>query len=345
MVVGIVLMIGGSPSMAQDFNFSQFNSNRTFYNPAFTGIEKGVFRGSATYRKMWPNFPSNFSTQFVNLEAKSYNAYGIGLFAISNREGDGFLKTNTLGASYSWQGSISELAGSFFQLGINASYNMKEIDFNQFTFSDELDEIYGDIYSTSFSADINKQNYWDFTVGALVQFPTIRRHRKIIIHTMGFALHHFTRPKDSFLDKDGRLPLKLTLHSQSSITTRTYSFNKEDRLRIIPSLVYQIQGEKLFNSASYNNLLYGVDIQSDPVFGGIWYSSQVLNNSKKNFKAVIFQFGVKLLSDNKKYVYRLSYSYDMSISKLSSVTQGAHEISLSVDLHFPARYKYNIFSF
>lgn len=345
LLFGILLCFNTLLSIGQDFNFSQFTPNRTFYNPAFTGMDQGTLRTTLVYRRWWPVLPGDFSTQHMSLDYKTYNPYGMGLYAISNREGAGFLKTNTIGASYSWRGKINDVTGSFFQLGINASFNQKRADFSKYTFSDELDEIYGDIYSTSFASDINRRQFWDFTVGALFQFPTIRGHRKSMIHTMGVALHHITRPKQSFLDSEWRLPMKLTFHYSSKVTTNIYSFNKEDRLHIIPALVYEVQGRDLLSSSSADNIQYGVDVQTDPLFGGVWYNSQILNNSKRNYRSIVFKLGLKLNSTNKKTKYRISYSYDLSTSQFISSTNGSHEVTLSIDFLFPAKYKYNIFSF
>lgn len=336
-------IIGG---WAQDFNFSQFTPNRTFYNPAFTGMEKGTFSSTLIYRRLWPMLPGNFSTKHLVLDYKTYNPYGMGLYAISSREGAGFLENTTIGGSYSWRGSLNEISGSFFQLGINASYNLKQIEFDNYTFSDELDEIYGEIYPTSFTTDVEQQNFWDFTIGVLAQVPTIIGHQKVIIHTVGFALHHITRPKETFLNSDARLPMQLTIHGQSEFSSGIYSLDKSSRLRFIPGLVYAIQGDRLISSNSSNNLLYGMDIKTDPLFGGIWYSSQIMNNSRDNYKCIIIKLGLNFKSNNRKNQnnrYKFTYSYDLPTSQFGSSKGGSHEISLSIDLHFKARYKYNIF--
>ena len=112
-----------------------------------------------------------------------------------------------------------------------------------------------------------------------------------------------------------------------------------------PGLIFENQGDKLLSKSSSNNFMIGADLTSDPIFGGIWYSSQILNNSSENYKAMIFKIGLKLTSDNKKFEYRLAYSYDMSLGNLVKSTEGSHEISLKFVYKFNAQYRYNIFSF
>ena len=100
----------------------------------------------------------------------------------------------------------------------------------------------------------------------------------------------------------------------------------------------------MLSSSSFNIDLVWADLVTDPSFGGVWYSSQLLNNSDQNYKAMIFKLGLKLNSDNKRLQYRIAYTYDMSMGNLIKTTEGSHEISINVVYRFNAKYKYNIFS-
>lgn len=94
----IFLSVKGA--FAQDYSFSQFWENRTYYNPALTGLNEGSVNGLLTYRKLWPKFPGNFSTIFFSADLKTYNNYGFGLQVISSDEGGGFIKSTSAGLSY-----------------------------------------------------------------------------------------------------------------------------------------------------------------------------------------------------------------------------------------------------
>lgn len=61
------------------------------------------------------------------------------------------------------------------------------------------------------------------------------------------------------------------------------------------------------SSSSFNNFVIGTDITTDPIFGGVWYSSQLLNSSNENYKAVIFKLELKFNLSNKTLEYRLAY--------------------------------------
>ncbi|MGZ2369974.1 PorP/SprF family type IX secretion system membrane protein [Ancylomarina sp. YFZ004] len=320
---------------AQDVTFSLFDQNKTHYNPALTGLHSGLIHTNFVYRKQWLNFPGEFSTTNFNLDYKEYGSCGFGLFVISDIEGESLLTTNSFGANFSWRGEISEYSGAFFQLGVKASYNVKEIDLSRLTFSDELDEIYGPIYGSTYIADRNRSDYIDFSVGGMVSFNAYNLFTNII----GVAIHHFTRPNISFQGGADKIPIKLTLHAQTEYNTQVYSLNRRDKMRIGPSLVYEMQGSHIGSSQSANSLMCGFDIDSDPLSGGIWYRTQFSNNSDRNYRALIFKLGLRIYSQNNKVVYNLFYAYDLATKNYTKYTRDSHEIGLSMSFSFRRRFK------
>lgn len=333
-------------SVAQDYNFSQFWENRVYYNPAFAGINQGELNSLLTYRKLWPKFPGNFSTLYFSTDMKTYNNYGFGLYVISSDEGGGTIKSLTAGLSYSWRGYFNKEKNIYFQLGIKGSYNNEQLNLNKFIFSGNLHPIFGNILPvTSYENVKEKQNYWDFSVGAMVYIPWERHYREFMHNFIGFSVNHFTRPKEGYIEDNARLPIKVSLQWNGFIRTDLYSLDRKSNMFICPGLLFENQGDKLMYSSSANNFMIGADVSTDPIFGGIWYTSQLLNNSSANYKAAIFKLGLKLNSANKRIEYRLAYSYDMSLGNLTKTTEGSHEISLNIVYRFNAKYKYNIFSF
>ncbi len=341
-----LIFMAHQTAMAQDYTFSQFWENRTHYNPSFTGLGEGELNTLLTYRKLWPKFPGNFSTLFFSADLKTYNNYGFGLFVISGDEGGGFIKSTGAGLSYSWRGYFNKEKGIYFQLGIRGSYQDKRLDFNQYIYSGNLHEIYGNIFPVTRPMEVNeKQNYWDFSTGFMVHLPWERHYREFMHNYIGFSIHHFTRPKNNFMEIKQKIPMKLSLQWAGFIRTSLYSLDKKSNLYVCPGLLFENQGNKLMSASSFNNFIIGSDLYTDPVFGGVWYSPQLLNSSSENYKAIIFKIGLKFTSANKKLTYRLAYSYDMSLGNLANSMEGSHEISLNIIYKFNAKYKYNIFSF
>lgn len=342
-LICIALFFCTQRAVAQDYNFSQFWENRTYYNPAFAGLNQGEVNTLLTYRKLWPKFQGNFSTIFFSADIKTHNNYGFGLYAVSSDEGGGFIKSNTVGLSYSWRGYINKVKNMYFQLGVKGDYNNERTNLNKYIYSQDLHEIYGQISTTELDGLKNKGNYWDFAVGGMVCLPWERHYKEFMTNYIGFAVSHFTRPKNSFIDGDSKLPIKVNFQWNAFIRTNLYSLDKKNFLYVNPGLLFENQGEKLMSSSSSNNIMVGADVTTDPIFGGVWYSSQVLNNSEENYKAMIFKLGLKLESEKKTIQYRLAYSYDMSLGNLAKSTEGSHEISLNVIFKFNARYRYNLF--
>lgn len=342
----LLFFISLQSASAQDVTFSQAWENRTYYNPAFVGLQEGQLNTLMTYRKLWPNFPGNFSNVHLSVDLKTHNNYGLGLYVISSDEGGGFLKSNTVGMSYSWRGYFNKEKNIYFQLGVKGSFSDERLDYNKYIYSGNLHEIYGNIFTTVTPNSINqKQNYWDFGAGFMTYIPWERNYREFMHNFIGFSVSHLTRPKDNFMEESQRIPIKIGLQWQSYIRTSLYSLDKKSSLYVAPGLFFENQGEKLLSSSSFNNIVIGADLITDPFFGGIWYSSQLLNSSKENYKAVIFKLGLKLNSSNKTLEYRLAYSYDMSLGNLVKSTEGSHEISFNIAYRFNAKYKFNIFSF
>lgn len=332
-------------TVAQDYNFSQFWENRTYYNPAFTGLHMGEFNSVLTYRKLWPRFGGNFSTIFFSGDLKTYNNYGMGLYVVNSDESGGSVKATTVGLSYSWRGYISKERGQFFQLGIKGSYNHENLNFDKYIFTGQLHPIYGNIYQQpSTEGVLQKQNFWDFSFGAIAFLPIERSYTEFMQNYVGFSLSHFTRPKNNFIENKPRIPMKFNLHWNSSIRTSVYSLDKKNWMYVNPGILFENVGDKLLSSSSFNNVIAGADLVTDPFFGGVWYSSQLLNNSAQNYKAIIFKLGLKFYSENKKLQYRIAYTYDMSTGNLTKSTDGSHEISINVVYRFNAKYMYNIFS-
>ena len=169
----------------------------------------------------------------------------------------------------------------------------------------------------------------------MIYVPWERHYREFMHNFIGFSVNHFTRPKDNFIEENARIPIKLSLQWNSFIRTSLYSLDKKSSLYVCPGLLYENRGDRLLSSSSFDNFIVGSDITTDPLFGGVWYSSQLLNSDKENYKAIIFKLGLKLNS----------YSYDMSLGNLVKSTEGSHEISFNITYRFNAKYRYNIFSF
>ena len=164
---GILFLI--PESRGQDPNFSQYFSTPLYINPAFTGINTGV-RARFTFRDQWPNLPVDFRAYYFSADLGDRGlpgAGGIGIVVNSDNEGIGFINNLFVGLTLSVRIPITQYLVSM--VGIKASVVQKKVNWDDFVFSDQLSERYGNIYlSTFIPNDINKKVYPDFGVGGLL---------------------------------------------------------------------------------------------------------------------------------------------------------------------------------
>ena len=164
--------------------------------------------------------------------------------------------------------------------------------------------------------DETSKTYVDFGAGALLYGET---------WYAGFSAVNLTRPKNGFISYN-RLPIRLTANAGMRFNLRrdmrrTNAFFGQPV--ISPNIIYQHQGK-------FNELNYGLYLDWSPFVFGTWYRQSM---SFGNSDAVVLLFGLQWRD------YKIGYSYDITVSSLSNVSGGAHEISLGAKLPCPEKKK------
>lgn len=311
MVIGVSCF---SQIKAQDPNFSQFFMNEIYYNPALTGINNGL-RVGTSYRNLWGPIPSKFNTGSVFMDGSGVNKMGLGILASMDVEGEGKLRTTAIAGNYSYR--MLESKNIRFQLGVQGQYIRKQVDWSQLVFSDQLDEVFGNVNSSSFiipSQDITQ--YVDFGAGAALKFNAgggKSGQKKTMTGTVGVAVLHLAQPKDAFIGGGvGYLPRKLVVHFDTKIISPGVIY--------APAFIY----EKQSNITTFQA---GLNFSKLNMFAGAWFRNRSFTFSPRRFDSFIFNIGlVKKTKNNTKI--RMGYSYDFTISRLQASSFGTHEISL-----------------
>ena len=312
-IIGIItigLIISSHIALrAQDPTFSQFFNARLYTNPAFAGIDKGL-RCSSIVREQWMKVPSAFQTSFVSVDVQDLNlSGGLGLTYTSDFEGEGRLKTNTVGFIYTYKLIVIPKIMDI-QTGFQTDYTIKSIDWSNLQFSDQFNPIDGMIYNSSATPpDNSSKSFVDFHAGTIVRFQTKIRNQPVLI-TAGYANHHMTQPNESILGQNQVLPMKHTIHFSSMIpcemrNLKAYSF-------IIPNFIYETQNE-------FHSLNAGVMYLKKPIVVGLSYRNYSYALKPNKSDAFIFQVGLKDFG-TKKFKYYFMYSYDQTVSSLKSYT-------------------------
>lgn len=298
---------------AQDVIFSQFYANPLYMNPAFAG-SKVCPRISLNYRCQWPSLVSAFTTV-----SASYDQYvdplhgGIGAIIMTDRQGDhGALQTSSLAVMYAFRFQLAREL--WVNAGLKAGIVNTSLNWNELRFPDMIDRVMGFTGMTSAQMP-EKTNKWylDFDAGIMMYGSS---------WYAGFAASHLTQPSNGFYGVT-ELPIKLTANAGVLINIaeearRTSSLGLGTPV-LSPNFIYQYQ-------AGFHYFNYGLYLDWMPFLVGVWF-----RNGLENADAFIFQVGFQ------QDYFKVGYSYDVTVSKLSNNTSGAHEISIGILLPCPEK--------
>ena len=322
-LLGLLLALPGS--YGQDPNFTQYFSTPIYYNPAYTGALTGV-RARFAYRDQWPNLPVDFKSYYFSADLGDRNlpgAGGLGLMVNSSNEGIAFINDLEFALTVGVRIPITSFLVS--QLGVKAAVVQKRVNWDDFVFSDQLSERYGNIYLSSFIPnDINKKVFPDFGVGGLLQFSNVEGN---VTGNIGLSCDHLFKPDESFLSTGtSPLPRKWVANMDLIITAggggsaSIINRGADDPLKLNPGIMYQNQANKSALQAGLNILKYNIYL-------GAWYKS-TLKDVPSSAMALVVGYRYMFFENMS---IKFMYSYDLQISGNLQGTGGAHEISLILE--------------
>jgi len=314
LVLVLVCATAGISSLsAQDPVFSQFYSAPLQLNPALAGIVYAP-NFSINYRNQWPSLNSAYQTYAVSYDQffRDYNS-GVGIYVQSDNAGNGIIRTNKASVAYSYRVRVS--SSWELRLGIEAGMLQTRLDWSKLVFPDQLDPQFGavspggtPIPSEENQPDDLNKTYFDIGAGGLVYNENFY---------VGFTMKHLNTPGQRYLAIDDNLanglPIRWSVHVGGEFDINMGN-NRFWRPFISPNAMFVSQGAS-------RQLNIGTFIGFGQVYGGVWYRHANLNPD-----AIIGAFGFKSSR------FRITYSYDATISKLSLSSGGSHEIGVGITL-------------
>lgn len=297
-----LLLSAGITAFSQDPHFSQYYANPLYLNPAFAGTAVCP-RVILNYRNQWPSISGTFVTYSASYDQHVDNlSGGIGLLFNSDKAGEGTLTTNMVSGIYSYRLQVSRYFS--IKAGFQASYFQKSIDWDKLTFGDQIDPRYGFVYYTQETkpGELTKGTA-DFSAGLLGYGESVYG---------GFAVHHLTQPNEGFFSVS-KLPMRITAHAGAIIDLEKHRRRRKvEDPTISPNILFMKQQD-------FEQLNYGLYFNKYPLVGGIWFR-QGFDNPDAFIALLGFQTSV----------VKMGYSYDVTVSKLSSATGGSHEVSFAL---------------
>jgi type IX secretion system PorP/SprF family membrane protein len=298
--------------VAQDPNFSQFYNNPVYYNPGMTAIANGITVRMQN-RSLWTPIAGKFDTYSVTFEGEAINKVGLGAIA-----GEGLLRTNHINFNYSYR--VVESRNMIFQVGFSGGITNKFVDWSKFTFSDQLDEVFGRVYNSAFVTPSNSsKTYADFGSGCAFRFNQ-RSHRagtsyKRSTITLGGAVNHLNRPSDGLIGEKDKLPMKFVAHGNANVLI--------NKMIYAPGFIFERQ-------AQFQTITLGGSVINKPFSLGFWVRNRTYLFSGYSYDSFITSLGINVPL-NRVSNMRVTYSFDLTISRLRTSSIGSHEISLIFD--------------
>lgn len=323
----LVIFYGTTRSICQDPVYSQFFNAHLQLNAALAGNTVSPLI-QLNYRNQWPALGNIYSTYSV-----SYDQYiskiksGIGIVLLTDNAGDGTLRSTGLTGFYSYRLKMNQ--DTYIKGGIEAGFINLGLDLNKLQFGDAIDPAVGPISpggtpfpsQETFEGETSK-NYLNIGAGVVLYNPK---------YYIGLGLKNLNTPDISFLENrnggensSSSLPVRISLHGGTQILIRKGNKNTDPTF-ISPNVMFLRQ-------SGYNQLNVGAYLSVDKVQGGLWYRHSLYNGD-----ALITSFGVK------KDFFKITYSFDLTLSQLSIRQGGSHEIGivLNFDHLYPKKQDYN----
>lgn len=313
-ILAVVLISGTviQKGFSQEPYYSQVYNAPTYYNPAMTGISNGMFFRLG-YRSQWPQYSDDLKSYYFSMDVAERfmpGSGGLGLIFDTNKEGDGFIKRTMMGVQSSVRVKVRRHWIS--QFGFTAAYVQKELDRSDFIWGDQLDDKHGLLYPSSSFAGITEKKitYPDITLGLVLNYE-----RKNLKSNYGFAIHHVTKPNESFSSLEIKLARKYIFHTDFVILQLG---NPKKGFKFNPGLHYEY-------FAGFHTFNLGINIAKSVLYMGAWYRNK--ESQIYNYQSLILVSGINIPMVNKYSRLKLMYSYDVSITELTG-NGGAHEITL-----------------
>jgi type IX secretion system PorP/SprF family membrane protein len=292
---------------AQDPQLSQFCAAPLYLNPALTGNTLQD-RIGLNYRRQWPGIGPGYQTYMVAYDHRSEPIHsGIGGYIMRDQAGTYALAFTQAAISYSYEARINRRRA--IRGGLRLGYTMRSYDPSNLLFADQ---VIRDNAPTSVEPTMLQDvSYFDAS-GGLMYFSEQ--------FWFGISMNHLNKPQESFfLEGDAELPVRTSADAGYRFAVDGKTF-KRSQTKMTLAAHYKAQGK-------WDQLDMGGYIEHKQLTWGIWYRGlpalKAYQPGYPNDDSVILMVGFET-----PYQLQMVYSYDVTVSKMTMKTGGAHEISL-----------------
>jgi type IX secretion system PorP/SprF family membrane protein len=306
-ILFLFLLLSASILRAQDPMFSQFYAAPLQLNPALAGLVDAPTI-HVNYRNQWSAINRAYATYSASFSqyAPQINS-GFGIMAMADVAGDGIYNTTQINLCYAYDIRFDD--NFYIRAGLEMGFASKRLNWNKLVFFDQIDpqtgafDGNGNLNPTEEAMISSSRNYFDVGAGMLMRAK---------YWYAGFSFKHLNQPNDAFYNINnisGELPIRSTFHAGAEIPLNSHNKRKNSAF-ISPNIMFAKQ-------RNFHQLNVGAYVQRENIFGGLFF-----RHTFGNSDAVIIAAGFS------KGVFKLSYSYDLTVSRLTPNSGGTHELAL-----------------
>ncbi|HKL38594.1 MAG TPA: type IX secretion system membrane protein PorP/SprF [Bacteroidales bacterium] len=297
------LLFVGKLGLSQDPHFTQFYASPLYLAPSFAGSTKGK-RIVTNYRNQWPALQKAFVTYSFSYDhyLPSLNS-GLGAIFLREQAGNGNLSMTNVGLVYSYHIKLNHEWRVI--PGFHIMYTQHGLDFNRLTFGDQL--INGQS-TTSENADAYSDHVKDVDATASALFYSSNLW-------LGLTADHLLQPNESLSGEESLVSMRFSLFGGMKIPINK-RYNRSSQEELFPAFHFMSQGKN-------TQMNLGLYWHYNPFMMGVWYRGIPLVKNIPSNDAFALLVGYQIDQ------FTVGYSYDVTVSHLAGLTQGAHEISLT----------------
>lgn len=308
----IISLFFSTYTNGQDMQFTQFYSSPLYLNPAFAGAGS-CSRVSLAYRNQWPGVKKGYVSQLASIDHFFHKEkFGGGLLVTNDVSGSGSLQRSTVNLLLAYETRLNRKL--VLRYGFQPGVGFVSIDYSKLIFGDQIARG-GNV--TSLEQQPSGKVYFDMGAGVLLYAKE---------YWGGIAIHHFVKHEEGLINPYVELPLKYSVHGGYKFLLKEDL--KDDSKSEHVSIALNYRGQQ-----NFDQLDIGAYYSKSRMNVGIWYRGIPGLKSYKpgygNNDAIAILVGIK--TDR----FNFGYSYDITISKLTIASAGAHEITIGGHLCNP----------
>lgn len=294
---------------AQDFHLSMYDAAPLFLNPAMTGLIDTKMRAHIHFRNQWNVLAYKpFTTALASFDLPK-GKWGFGGQISNMRAGAGNYNVFQLLGSAAYSVPIDKLKYHNLSLGLQLGFTQKRIEYQVLTFDSQWTTVNGGSFDKSASNGENFTGNNQFqeavNFGALYYYG---KQQSRLNPFAGFSAFNLTKPKESFVGGNNRLPRRYYLHLGVRV-------NVSEILYVIPKVL-------IYSQAKIVQQTYALDagyyFKGEKFYALAGYTFRVKDAS-------IVYVGLK--KDN--YIFKMAYDFNVSGLRGITKTRGAYELSLT----------------